>query len=274
MNDPNLVPKSLRLVRRDCPMCGTHGGAVNANSYGDWTIRDCAGCGFSYIDTAPEYEHLFEELDWDTTYASEIVRKKKIRPLSYAFSRLTRWRMGILPKRTVRNYVLARHRFGNIIDLGCGSGGQIANMVDQFTPFGVEISSKLAAEANAVFEPHGGHVVNAPCTEGLKAFEDNFFTAASLRSYLEHEMHPKEVVQELFRVLKPGGIAVVKVPNYACWNRHVMGKRWCGFRYPDHLNYFTPRSLKGLASEIGFKVSFGLTGRLPTSDNMWAVLIK
>jgi SAM-dependent methyltransferase len=274
MNAPNPAPKPIRLVNRDCPLCGTHGGAVNANSYGEWTIRDCANCGFSYIDTAPEYEHLFEDLDWDTTYASEIVRKKKMRPLSYAFSRLTRWRMGILPKRTVRNYVLARHRSGNIVDLGCGSGGQIANMVGEFTPFGVEISSKLAAEADAVFKPHGGHVVNAPCTEGLKSFADNFFTAASLRSYLEHEMNPKDVVRELFRVLKPGGIAVVKVPNYACWNRHVMGKRWCGFRYPDHLNYFTPRSLKRLAAEIGFKVSFGLTGRLPTSDNMWAVLIK
>ncbi len=255
-------------------MCGGAGGARNSNSYEDWTIRDCSACGFSYIDTAPEYEHLFDELDWHTTYALEIVRKKKMRPRSYAFSQRTRWRMGILPKRTVRGYVLSRHRSGNIVDLGCGSGGQIGNMVDRFTPFGVEISSKLAREANTAFAPHGGHVVNAPCTEGLKTFPDNFFAAASLRSYLEHEMNPKQVMRELFRVLKPGGIAVVKVPNYACWNRHVMGRKWCGFRYPDHLNYFTPRSLKHLAAGLGFKVSFGLTGRLPTSDNMWAVLIK
>jgi hypothetical protein len=75
-------------------------------------------------------------------------------------------------------------------------------------------------------------------------------------------------------VLAPGGFAVVKVPNYASLNRMVMGAHWCGFRYPEHLNYFTPKSLAGMAAKAGFAAGFGLTGRLPTSDNMWAVLTK
>jgi hypothetical protein len=53
-----------------------------------------------------------------------------------------------------------------------------------------------------------------------------------------------------------------------------MGRRWCGFRYPDHLNYFTPKTLVALAAKAGFETGFGLTGRLPTSDNMWAILAK
>ena len=266
--------ENVVVIKRDCPLCGSSKGEASPYSYGPWVVKDCAACGFVYIDSAPDYKHLFEEMDWDTTYAAEIVRKKKIRPFSYAFSRITRFRMGILPKRTIRSYILSYHRSGNIIDLGCGAGGQIADLVDQFTPFGIEISSRLARGANALFFQHGGYALNAPCTEGLKTFEDNFFVAASLRSYLEHEMNPKPVIQELYRVLAPGGIAVIKVPNYACWNRTVMGRKWCGFRYPDHLNYFTPRTMTRLARECGFDVSFGLTGKLATSDNMWAVLIK
>ncbi len=69
-------------------------------------------------------------------------------------------------------------------------------------------------------------------------------------------------------------MAIVKVPNYGCLNRMVMGRRWCGFRYPDHLNYFTPGTLRAAAEASGFRAWFGLTFRLPTSDNMYAVLSK
>ena len=53
-----------------------------------------------------------------------------------------------------------------------------------------------------------------------------------------------------------------------------MGARWCGFRYPDHLNYVTAKALGTMAAKAGFKTWFGIAGRLPTSDNMWAVLTK
>ena len=36
-----------------------------------------------------------------------------------------------------------------------------------------------------------------------------------------------------------------------------MAKRWCGFRYPDHLNYFTPKTLAAMAGEAGFNTGFG-----------------
>ena len=76
----------------------------------------------------------------------------------------------------------------------------------------------------------------------------------------------KPVLENLWSVLAPGGFAVVKVPNCGSLNRKVMGARWCGFRYPDHLNYFTPKALG--TAKAGFGISFGLTGRQATSDNV------
>ena len=73
---------------------------------------------------------------------------------------------------------------------------------------------------------------------------------------------------------RPIAVAVVKVPNYASLNRMVMGRKWCGFRYPDQLNYFTPASLAAIAEAACFRARFGLTYRLPTSDNMYATLTK
>ena len=50
---------------------------------------------------------------------------------------------------------------------------------------------------------------------------------------------------------------------------------WCGYRFPDHVNYFTPESLQKIVKKLGFEVAqFGLFDRLIFSDNMYIVLKK
>src|SRR5581483_208734 len=39
-------------------------------------------------------------------------------------------------------------------------------------------------------------------------------------------------------------------------------------------NYFTPASLAAMAEACGYRARFGATDKLPTSDNMYAVLHK
>jgi hypothetical protein len=82
------------------------------------------------------------------------------------------------------------------------------------------------------------------------------------------------MLEETYRVLGTGGVALIKVPNFGSLNRLIMGKKWCGFRYPDHLNYFTPKSLMHMGKKCGFIVSFGLKGRLATNDNIHALFRK
>ena len=79
----------------------------------------------------------------------------------------------------------------------------------------------------------------------------------TLGASLEHEADPLPVLKGLRRVLAPTAFAVVKVPNYGSLNRIVMGQRWCGFRYPDHLNYFSPDTLRAMAKKAGFETRFG-----------------
>ena len=271
-DDFGIVP----VRERDCPLCGESSSGVPSGRYSraPWTVKDCPVCGFVYIDRAPEFAVQFETMAWERTTKVEEQRRAELRPFSYKASKRTRFRMHLLPKRTVLGYVAARIRVGNVLDLGCGDGQAMASFPESFVPYGIEISTKAAALADHAFRERGGYAINAACVEGLRRFPAGFFAAASLRSYLEHEAEPLPVLQQLSRALAPGGFAVVKVPNYGSLNRRIMGRRWCGFRYPDHLNYFTPRTLSGMAERAGFTASFGLTGRLPTSDNMWAVLAK
>lgn len=274
VNSANLGP--VQVVHRDCPLCGRDNTAEpdNPYSYDVWTIKDCPSCGFTYIDRGPDYTKLFKELSWEHTTAVEERRRADLRPLGYKASKLTRLRMHLLPRKQMPLMLEAWSMPGNVVDLGCGDGGQMDKLGPGFVPFGIEVSTALAKAADTRFSVHGGACINAPTLDGLKAVGDGFFAAATLRSYLEHEMNPLAVLSELHRVLQPGGVAIVKVPNYGSVNRMVMGAKWCGFRYPDHLNYFTPATLKKMGQKAGYAVHYGLTYTLPTSDNMYAVLKK
>jgi SAM-dependent methyltransferase len=265
----------VRIVTRQCPLCDADDGrAIPGYGEGVWQVAACRACGFVYLPRAPDYEALFSTMAWEKTTVAEVERRAELRPISHRLSKLTRARMRLLPRKKLPDLIARHAPPGNVVDLGCGSGTQLAGLAPGYVPFGVEISTGLAAEADANFAARGGAAVNRPSLDGLKEFPAEFFTAATLRSYLEHELQPRAVLAELHRTLRPGGVAIVKVPNYGSINRRVTGRKWCGFRYPDHVNYFTPASLAAMAEACGYRARFGATDKLPTSDNMYAVLRK
>jgi len=140
---------------------------------------------------------------------------------------------------------------------------------------GIEISEGLAHEAQELLAARGGSIINAPAVEGLASFPTGKATGVLMRSFLEHEHKPIELLTHAERVLQPGGIAIIKVPNFASINRRVMGSRWCGFRFPGHVNHFTPASLRAMVEDAGFGVmSFNALDRFFLSDNMWLVARK
>jgi SAM-dependent methyltransferase len=271
------MPDGLSIVDRRCPHCGYENPRKGDVTYGDgiWRVVDCQGCGFVYLDKSPDYDELFSRMAWEKTTKAEEVRRETARPVSYKLSKKTRKRLHLFPRKDVTDLVARYVQPGNVVDLGCGNGILINKLRQDFTPFGIEISSALAEQAETLLSARAGSAINAPSLHGLQTFDDGFFSGATLRSYLEHEMNPKSVLNELHRVLKPGGVAIIKVPNYGSVNRRVMGGKWCGFRFPDHLNYFTPASLAAMVLDCGYRVHrFGILDRMPTSDNMWMIAEK
>lgn len=121
-------------------------------------------------------------------------------------------------------------------------------------------------------ENRGGRVIHSSAVDGLKRWDGEDFDVIMMISYLEHEAQPLPVLREIKRLLRSDGHCLIKVPNYACWNRRVRGKQWCGFRYPDHVNYFTPATLRVACNSAGLRVSQAWSDRNPLSDNMYAIL--
>lgn len=260
-----------QVISRSCQVCGGMGRGTKplaAYTVSRWPVVECPSCGFVYLAEAPTYDALKDEEAWEKNHAKEMARRK--RQLLYRLDYATRFRLRI--GKAIENSRMRRviGRSGRVLDIGCGGGVRVP---DGLIPFGIEISDRLAELAGPQFMQRGGSVYHGPALDGLDSFTDSFFSAILMRSYLEHEVEPRAVLEKAFRKLAPRGKVLVKVPNYGSVNRRLMGANWCGFRFPDHVNYFSSQTLGRLARSIGFRYS-GRNVVPAIDDNLYVVLEK
>ena len=258
---------------RDCPLCHRDRRHTIRIASGDWHLVKCAYCGFVYLANPPSYAALVDEFAWEKTFAEETERRSGSRLLPRSVHGLARAARTVLKGKRRSQELRHIRRFfraGPVLDVGCGSGKLLRLMPPQFTPYGVEISQTLADDCDRTCRQRSGHVVHADAIEGMKTFPDRYFSGVMMRAYLEHEVNPAQALAQARRVLQPGGTLLIQVPNYGSFNRMVTGRRWCGYRYPDHVNYFTPQSLQRFVVAAGLRVKrFNLFDRFPLSDIMW-----
>ena len=252
-----------------------------------WRLVQCQQSGFVFLENPPDYARLADEFAWEKSWQDEQQRKAAEQPIATRVSTfLKRLKRIVFPRRNkflaLAHAVIEPQDRLSLLDVGCGSGHLIGALCEHYqrlgsevVPFGVEVSEQLAAVAQRQFARAGGDVALLPATEGVAQFSPQQFDAVLMCSFLEHEAQPLTLLRLTHRALKPSGMVIIKVPNYASWNRRVRRRKWCAFRYPDHVNYFTPATLRAVAHEAGFRIArqFPLDA-LPWSDSMYMVLKK
>lgn len=254
-----------------------------------WVVRECEETGLVFLENPPGYESLKAELAWEVTSEKEAAARRAAEPTLYAMSTAAKdFRRRVMKRHKVADMATGLLRDAaspvvNLLDLGCGEGDLLGIVMQRLPetvrarcrPHGVEISNELARRSDGHLRPFGGRCVHAPALEGLASFDAGFFDLIVMSSFLEHEIQPLPLLREAQRALRPGGQVLIKVPNYASWNRRYRGARWCGYRWPDHVNYFTPDTLRAMARAAGLSVSrMSLLDRFPLSDSLYAVLRK
>jgi SAM-dependent methyltransferase len=267
---PSMSAESVRV----CPLCerSNASGPASRFSSGEWIIRECS-CGMVYLENAPRYEALEETFAWEKTAAAETERREAAEPVVQTVSRAVKQvrksaSFGDKLTRLVETLVPD----GVVVDIGCAKGG-VLRRISAPRVVGIEISKELAKRAGKNLKEKEARIVQADAVTGMKGLTAGSAAGVIMSAFLEHEAEPATLLREVARVLQADGLAIIKVPNFGSWNRKVRGTRWCGFRYPDHVNYFTPDTLKRLCEKCGLKpVRFGWTDRLPTNDNMWMVV--
>lgn len=267
-----------RLVSRSCPFCQNSAEDAQVLSYGssEWPMIECNKCHFVYLKRAPVYERLSEEFAWEKTSETERQVREEREPVKQGLSRAFKhFRQKVLKRNKLPELIEKYIPGGRVLDIGCAAGGLLATLPAKYQPYGIEVSKALAQAASEVVEPRGGSIMHDNALNGIKKLPENHFAGVLMSAFLEHEVEPNGLLQGVAKVLQPGGVVIIKVPNYGSWNRKIRAEKWCGFRLPDHVNYFTPENLEALIVRQGMKVvQFGLADRQPTSDNMWIVAAK
>jgi SAM-dependent methyltransferase len=63
---------------------------------------------------------------------------------------------------------------------------------------------------------------------------------------LEHIQNPTRVIKKIYRILKPGGIVIVAVPNFDSFMCKFFGKYWFHWDIPRHIFHYNEKVLKGI----------------------------
>jgi 2-polyprenyl-3-methyl-5-hydroxy-6-metoxy-1,4-benzoquinol methylase len=278
MKDEQLLNQFSNEIIRKCPLCFSDNEKEPASVYSrdSWTIKTCKKCSFNYLENVIPYSELIDNYAWTKTYESNKKLRLKKSPILKKISNAISWlRRDVLHRDKGATLIRQFLPSGRLLDVGCGSGDLLKNIPENVIPFGIEIESKTAKLCNEYVSTKDGYVWHNDAVSGLNEIKADSFDCITMQSYLEHEINPLDVLKGSFRVLKKGGIVIIKVPNFNCWNRDLRQNNWCGFRFPDHVNYFTPETLKKMILSSGFSVRrFNLADRSPLSDNMWMILEK
>lgn len=269
------------VMSRACPVCEAEDSVVLEKwSVEPWEVVACESCSMVFLRNPPPPELLKSELDWDVMKNHERDRRrKKNGRLYYFFSdglkKIRAFFRGFFTRKE-RRYIERFAEGPKILDVGCGNGRILADLPDGMVPYGIEPSPGMHAEADASFRKKGGFCIHNVSHLGFKELEGNEeFDFVLMRSFLEHDVMAAETLKNCHRRLSKHGKVLIKVPNIGCWNSKLRGSNWPGIRNPDHVNYFTPRTLKKMLKECGYsRVSIPMIWRLPTSDNLWALAYR
>ncbi len=145
---------------------------------------------------------------------------------------------------------LMRFNPSRVLDVGCGRGDLGASLVEAgWRVDGVEPS----ASACEIARSRGVNALQG--TLSTVDLQDGRYSAVIFSHSLEHVVSPYETLRRSARLLQPGGMVIISVPNFASWQRYCFGAAWFGLDLPRHRAHFTPRALTDLIKAVGFEVS-------------------
>jgi 2-polyprenyl-3-methyl-5-hydroxy-6-metoxy-1,4-benzoquinol methylase len=159
---------------------------------------------------------------------------------------LRRMRMGqVLP-------VVRQHRDCRLLDIGCGWEAKFLRSVEPLVASAVGIDFKAPALATAKLT-----TITATLADKLP-FPDADFDVVTLLAVLEHLAQPRAMVEEIARVLRPGGQVVLTVPSLAAkpvleflaYRLHVVSEA----EIRDHKQYYSASRLNELLANTGLSI--------------------
>jgi SAM-dependent methyltransferase len=156
----------------------------------------------------------------------------------------------LLERRRARAVEAMVGRPGRVLDIGCGHGF----LLDAFRRRGWEVQGVELSDAAAAY---AREVLGIPVHVGPREswpWAPGSFDAVVMWHVLEHWSDPHEPLRAVSQLLRPGGVLMVGVPNFASLEARVTRDKWFHLDVPRHLVHLTPRWLGEELAGHGFDV--------------------
>lgn len=120
------------------------------------------------------------------------------------------WVVGtMILNEAIKKYNFPPAGGGSALDLGCGNGKTLLALRNNFSKlYGVDILDILSGEAKDRVE-----FASADLNFQKLSYQDNSLDLVTAFQVIEHLENPFFVMREAHRVLRPGGIFMISVPN-------------------------------------------------------------
>jgi SAM-dependent methyltransferase len=224
---------------------------------GAWQYYRCRCCGVVFLDPQPSDLFLIEHYQ---------------RYLPAEAPGVESWRR-MMRLVITRSAALIEERFpspGRLLDVGCGYGFFLEAMERRgWRVEGIEIAATGREYARRAL---GLEVSPQPLPRA--DWPAARFDVVTLFYVIEHLADPRAVLTEVRRLLRPGGLLLLRWPHTTPLARLL--RPWAAclklYQAPSHLFDFAPRTLTGLLMELGFQEIHTTIGGWTQPENRGARL--
>jgi 2-polyprenyl-3-methyl-5-hydroxy-6-metoxy-1,4-benzoquinol methylase len=197
----------------------------------------CGNCSFVFAKKIPSLEELIAHYE---TY-----------PRTNAISAIT-----IKRYNELLDVLEPFRKTNNLIDVGCGDGFFLETAKKRnWNVYGTEytdIAIKICKEKGINMKQ--GKL-------NPQEYAPDFFDVITSFEVVEHINNPQEEIANFSSILRKGGAVYVTTPNFNAASRYYLGNKWNVIEYPEHLSYYTRKTLSTLFKQHNFKIhSFQTTG--------------
>ena len=216
----------------------------------NYSIVACRSCNLVYVNPQPNESELEEFYSDEFDYSYMLALDKHT----------------VGEARLELSHLLKHVKNGRLLDVGCGIGIFLSQACQYFDVEGTELSQTCADFARERFAltVHSGDLIE------LKLPGESF-DVVTMYHVLEHLPKPRRYLAEVWRLLKPGGLLVLVVPNVAGWQFRLLGKWWEWVTPPKHLYYYSSETLGRLLTDQSFVMTETLTRPRTAHDPILSV---
>lgn len=215
------------MIHQQCLICKSEK-LVPLFSYQKAHLCKCTSCGFVFSRQIPTTEELAEHYQGygRNDYLSPITIKRYHELLDQ-----------MEPFR----------KTNRLIDVGCGIGYFLEVAKERgWEVYGTEYTD----EAVRICKEKG--ILMHQGVLDPQQYESETFDVITSFEVIEHINNPKEEIANFNKLLRPGGLVYVTTPNFNSLLRYRLKAAYNVITYPEHLSYYTPKTLNFVFKKSGF----------------------